>query len=575
MWRSCARSLPQSRLRLITSAGGLIGAERFTGKDSILSGPAGGVVGYARAAQAAGFERAIGFDMGGTSTDVSCFGGRYELEFETEKAGVRVVAPMLAIETVAAGGGSICRFDGVKLVVGPESAGADPGPACYGRGGPLTVTDLNFILGRIPPRHFPLPLERGAVEQRLRELAEEVATATGRNYAPAAMAEDLLRVAVATMVKAIRSISVAKGIDPREHALVAFGGAGGQHACAIAAELGMTSILSHPDAGLLSAYGIGLAELSRHAAAGVYRPLNADTLAAATAECERLAKPLGEELIADGAEGSGIQVERQIELRYRGVEASLAVELTTADECTAAFVAAHRKLYGYVHEGRELEIVAARVTVRAPSTVELPRSLRLTQSSQRAAKKFSESALAWFGGREQRVPIIERAELMPGDEIRGPAIVCEAASTLVIEPSWQACVLSEGELLVTPIGDVPVAATRKDSTSGPDPATLEIFNNQLAGIAEQMGHTLRNTASSVNVKERLDFSCALFTAAGDLVVNAPHIPVHLGAMGQTVRQVIADNPHLRPGDVIVTNDPFGGGSHLPDITVVTPVHDRG
>ncbi len=556
---------------------------RFTGKDSILSGPAGGVVGYAHAARAAGFVRAIGFDMGGTSTDVSRYDGRYELEYETEKAGVRVVAPMLAIETVAAGGGSICRYDGVKLVVGPDSAGANPGPAAYGRGGPLTVTDLNFFLGRIPADRFPLALDRPAVERKLRELADEVTAATARDYSLTRLAEDLLRVANATMIKAIRSISVAKGFDPRDYALVAFGGAGGQHACAIAEELGMPAILSHPDAGLLSAYGIGLAELERHAAAGIYRPLDMATIDEATRICDQLAGNLSNELAADGADRLRVHVERQLELRYQGIEASLIVNLATVAECEGAFLAAHRRLYGYVHAGRRLEIVAARVTVWAKSNEEAAASVRVAPRPAKA-RHYGQS---WFGGVLNHVPIFDRADLQAGDQIPGPAIVCEATSTLVVDPLWQAEVLSQGELLVIrAVGTAlksPASGGSESSTiasqesigdsATADPALLEIFNNQLAGIAEQMGHTLRATASSVNVKERLDFSCALFTAAGHLVVNAPHIPVHLGAMGETVRRILADNPSLQPGDVLVTNDPFRGGSHLPDITVVTPVHD--
>lgn len=376
------RALPGSQLRLLTSAGGLVAGEAFTGKDSILSGPAGGVIGYAQAARAVGFTRAIGFDMGGTSTDVSRYDGRYELEYETIKAGVRVVAPMLAIETVAAGGGSICRCDGVKLVVGPQSAGADPGPAAYGRGGPLTVTDLNLYLGRIPAARFPLPLDIQAVHTRLAELAAEVAAATGRRYELTRLAEDLLRVANATMVRAIRSVSTAKGFDPRDYVLVAFGGAGGQHACAIADELGIRTILSHPDAGLLSALGIGLAEQQRHRAAGLYLPLDAAMIDEARRVCDRLVDELRQELVAEGAEAEQLLAERRLELRYRGVEASLVVDLGSAEECAAAFDMAHERLYGYLHAGRSLEIVAARVSVRAPAVQHVPPSTRLTSRAR-------------------------------------------------------------------------------------------------------------------------------------------------------------------------------------------------
>jgi 5-oxoprolinase (ATP-hydrolysing) len=538
------------------------------GKDSILSGPAGGVVGFSRVALAAGFDRAIGFDMGGTSTDVSRFDGRYELEFETEKAGVRVVAPMMAIETVAAGGGSICRFDGVKLVVGPDSAGADPGPACYGRGGPLTVTDINLLLGKIPPERFPFPLDRRAAEARLAAVAAEVAASGGPRYELLDLAEGFARVANANMAKAIGAISVAKGCDPREYLLVPFGGAAGQHACAVARELGMRRILHHRHAGLLSAYGIGLADVERHRVAGVYQPLEPHALAALDVVFQRLAAEAVAGVTAEGIQPPDIEVNRQLELRYRGVDASLAIPCpvgTAAASCAAAFAAEHRKLYGYVHEGRALEIVAARIEARGRSAAPLPSSQRV------ASRPFvgQQTVATYFDGRLHETQVVDRAALSPGDLIVGPAIVCESASTTVIDPGWQAEVMSQGELLVEETAHG--AATQLVDVAA-DPVMLEIFNNQFAAIAEQMGITLRNTSSSVNVKERLDFSCALFTPTGDLVVNAPHMPVHLGAMAETVKRIIADNPTICPGDVYVTNDPYRGGSHLPDVTVVTPVH---
>ncbi len=556
-------------LRLLTSAGGLVDADVFVGKDSILSGPAGGVVGFSRVARAAGYEQAIGFDMGGTSTDVSRFDGRWELEFETEKSEVRVVAPMMAIETVAAGGGSICHFDGVKLVVGPDSAGADPGPACYGRGGPLTVTDVNFLLGKIPPERFPFPLDRAAAESRLQELAAAIGEASAHRYALLELAEGFVRVANANMAKAIGSISVAKGCDPRDYLLVPFGGAAGQHACAVATELGMRRILHHPAAGLLSAYGIGLADVERHRVAGVYKTLSPELLAELEQVFSELETQAAAGVADEGIARDRIAGERFLELRYRGVEASLSLpspEGSTAQSLLDAFEAEHHKLYGYVHQGRPLEIVAARVEARGQSSPPLEpstgRPLR-DATSERTTRTY-------FGGQTVEAQLFDRAALQPGDRIRGPAIVCETASTAVIDPHWEAEVLSGGELLVRPSGAEAPAA---DVSTAADPVMLEIFNNQFAAIAEQMGITLRNTSSSVNVKERLDFSCALFTPAGDLVVNAPHIPVHLGAMAETVRRTIADNPALARGDVFVTNDPYRGGSHLPDVTVITPVHD--
>lgn len=575
------RSLPQSSLRIMTSAGGLVDAENFVGKDSILSGPAGGVVGFARVAETAGFERAIGFDMGGTSTDVARYDGRFEREYETEKAGVRIVAPMMAIETVAAGGGSVCGFDGVKLTVGPDSAGADPGPACYGRGGPLAITDINFYLGRVPAARFPFPLDRAAVERRLDELRTTIESTTGHGYSRVELCEGLLRIADNNMVQAIRSISVARGYDPRDYVLVAFGGAAGQHACSLATELGIPRILIHPDAGILSAYGIGAADVVRTAAAGVYRVYEQNALQELEATFTVLAEPLVAELHAAGFTDAQLVVRRSLDLRYRGLDAYLTIEDSEEDNSpgehyAAAYEAAHEQLYGYRRSGCPLEIVAARVEVIAQASARPARSEQLAPR----VKESSETTPAIFAGRELATGLFSRGELTPGDVLCGPAIVQETTSTTVIPPGWQASVLSQGEILLehdatTQSATAQSAApARQQVTTDEDPVMLEVFNNQFAGIAEQMGITLRNTASSVNVKERLDFSCAIFTAAGDLVVNAPHIPVHLGAMSQTVKQIIADNPDLQPGDVFITNDPYRGGSHLPDVTVVTPVHDR-
>jgi 5-oxoprolinase (ATP-hydrolysing) len=557
----------KGKLRIMTSAGGLVEASRFVGKDSILSGPAGGVVGFSRVAEAAGFRRAIGFDMGGTSTDVSRYDGRHELEFETEKAGVRVVAPMLAIQTVAAGGGSICAFDGVKLVVGPDSAGAEPGPACYGRGGPLAVTDLNFYLGKIPAERFPFPLDRRAVESRLAALAEEIEKATGRRLSPVELCEGFLRVANANMVRPIRSISVAKGYDPRDYLLVAFGGAAGQHACAVARELGMRQVLLHPDAGLLSAYGIGMAPVARHKSQGVYRPYSEQAVQELREVFERLAEEGRGEVLAEGVAAEMIAVHRSLELRYQGQEAALLVAEPDGATYADAFAAGHRQLYGYVYEGRPLEIVAARSEVSG-SAADVSIDAR---PAQRRRPDPSATTRTFFDAAWHTCGVFFRGSLVPGDIIVGPAIVCEDSSTAVIDPGWQAEVLARGELLLRDIG----RGAHKPVSTECDVVMLEVFNNLFAGTAEQMGIALRNTASSVNVKERLDFSCAIFTAAGDLVVNAPHIPVHLGAMGETVRKVIADNRDLQPGDVFVSNDPYHGGSHLPDITIVTPVFVAG
>ncbi|HZN35826.1 MAG TPA: hydantoinase B/oxoprolinase family protein, partial [Pirellulaceae bacterium] len=553
-------ALPGSDVRLMTSSGGLVSGERFSGKDSILSGPAGGVVGFSRAAQAAGFAKAIGFDMGGTSTDVARFDGRFEYEHETEKAGVRIVAPMLAIETVAAGGGSICRFDGVKLVVGPESAGADPGPACYGRGGPLTVTDCNLFLGRLIEEHFPFSLSHAAVEQRLAQIAGEVAAA-GKPLSATELAEGFLAIANANMAQTIRSISLAKGYQPADFVLVAFGSAGPQHACAISRQLGIRRILIHPDAGVLSALGIGLADVVRHEVAGIYEPLLADSLSRTESKFDELAAAAVAHVEAEGVPRERIELRRSLDLQYRGVDAYITVAEPSDGDYAQEFAAVHQQLYGYLHEGRPLEIVAARVEAVGHTAAQAPNLFRNPSSQP------PQIVLAPSG----RFPVYRREDLPAGTKLDGPALVVEPLTTTVMEAGWRGEVLPGGELVLS--DEAGNTSTAAGTSTQADPIQLELFNGRLTAIATQMGITLRNTAGSVNVKERLDFSCAIFTADGDLVVNAPHIPVHLGAMSQTVRQVFADNPNMRPGDVFVTNDPYRGGSHLPDVTVVTPVFD--
>jgi len=579
--RRLRETLGAGRLRVMTSAGGLVSAEQFVGKDSILSGPAGGVVGMARVAQAAGFTRALGFDMGGTSTDVARFDGRFEMEYETEKAGVRIVAPMTAVHTVAAGGGSICGFDGVKLTVGPDSGGADPGPACYGRGGPLCVTDLNFLLGKIPADRFPFPLDRTAVERRLEELRAQIAAAdptAAARYDDVALSDGLLRVANANMVRAIQAVSVAKGYDPRDYVLVGFGGAAGQHNCAVARELNIAQVLSHPDAGLLSAYGIGLADVVRHRAAGVYRPIASLTADEVNGLFQNLADEARREVASEGFGEDRIETRRLMDVRYTGLDAALTIDVDAAaagekllqenllERIAAAYEAEHERLYGYRQSNKPIEIVALRIEAigrtphfDAPAGEVSPREPQPRRMTT-----------AYFDARPCETAVYDRSDLLPGDRFAGPAVICEQSATTIVDPGWTAEMLARGELLLRTDASNAAGGAAAVSTAA-DPVMLEIFNNQFAAIAEQMGITLRNTASSVNVKERLDFSCALFTAEGELVVNAPHIPVHLGAMGQTVRAVSADNPSMRAGDVYVTNDPYRGGSHLPDVTVVTPV----
>lgn len=585
---------PNVVVRAMTSAGGLVDAAQFRGRDCILSGPAGGAVGYAAVARGAGFGRAIGFDMGGTSTDVSRWDGRHELVFEGEKAGVWVVAPMVAIETVAAGGGSICGFDGIKLVVGPASAGSDPGPACYGRGGPLTVTDLNLVLGRIRADQFPFSLDFGAARERLEALCDTIAASPiGLRYAPEALAEGFLEVANLNMVRAIRAVSVSRGYDPADHVLVTFGGAGGQHACAVARELGIRQVLSHPLSGVLSAHGIGLAAIQRV----VSRSLRLEYSDEALREVEVLAA----ELEASGRaalspEGVVNVVDSlSLDIRYKGTESALTIAepesaLVSGNPGSVsyreAFEAAHKRHYGYVHADRPLEIVALRVTVESRSQ-DGPGPSAGPAIPRSPATAFG-TAQVWFGGRKVEAEVFRREDLAPGVTLEGPAILCESTSTLVLNPGWIGRILPGGEVLLEDTsgpcryfdenssgGNESEGSNPGDGAGGrldtiADPIRLEIFNNHFAAIAEQMGIVLQKTATSTNVKERLDFSCALFTRSGDLVVNAPHIPVHLGAMGETIKAILREAGPLSQGDVVLSNDPYRGGSHLPDITVVSP-----
>ncbi|PQO42545.1 hydantoinase [Blastopirellula marina] len=555
-----------SQLRLLSSAGGLIAAEAFSGKDSILSGPAGGVVGFASAAKAIGQSKAIGFDMGGTSTDVSRFDGTYERQFETEKAGVRIVAPMMAIETVAAGGGSVCAFDGVKLVVGPASAGADPGPACYGRGGPLTVTDINFALGKLQAARLPFPLDANAVEQRLADVAHQVEVATGICRTPRELADGFLQIANANIAEAIRTISVAKGYDPRSYLLVPFGGAAGQHACAVAELLGGTKLLFHPNAGILSAVGIGFANTSRFATRPFYASLQ-DTLSQLADALVDLQADAQAEVEQQG-DFSRIEFQPQLELRYRGLESSLMIDAFPLENIAERYHAEHRRRYGYDRQAQTIEVVAARVEAVGHSE----HNVQASTSFDAYHPTPIQTVDVRFHGQMFPTDIFDRDQLRPGATITGPAIIAESLATTVIDPGWQAEMLSGGEFIAERTRSVDLTLVSSTSASGdPDPVLLEIINNQFASIAEQMGVALQNTSVSVNVKERLDFSCALFTASGDLIANAPHIPVHLGAMSETVKATIKSHPQMRGGDVFVTNDPYQGGSHLPDVTVITPL----
>ena len=572
-----AGALGGSRLLFMRSSGGLTSARLFQGKDSILSGPAGGIVGAVRTAARAGFEKIISFDMGGTSTDVAHYDGDFERSFETRMAGVRMRAPMLKIHSVAAGGGSILRFEGGRYRVGPRSAGAHPGPACYRRGGPLTVTDCNLMLGRISPAHFPRvfgpaadqPLDREVVETRFAELAREIREATGDTRSAAQVAQGFRRIAVENMANAIVKISTQRGYDVTEYTLCCFGGAGGQHACDIADTLGMERIYLHPLAGVLSAYGMGLSEITalreRHLGAPLGDNLR-PTLDEAVAEARESARA---ELADQGVAPDRIRFHPRVLLRYEGSDSSLPVDLAEAQTMRAAFEAAHRRHFGFATPERN--VVAELLSLEAVgSGAEVPEDLGETRPQPDAAPIEQVRFHAPEGWRE--APLYARDALAPGQQIEGPAILVETTGTTVIEPGWRGESKPGGHLLLersTPRPDTEAV------DSAADPVMLEVFNNLFMSVAEQMGTTLAQTAYSVNIKERLDFSCAIFDADGNLVANAPHLPVHLGSMGESVKAVIrANGGRLKPGDVHVTNAPYKGGTHLPDVTVITPVFDR-
>ena len=571
-----AGELPGVRLFFMQSSGGLAEAGRFQGKDAILSGPAGGIVGAARTAAMAGLDRVIGFDMGGTSTDVALYAGAFERAFETQVAGVRMRAPMMAINTVAAGGGSVLHFDGARFRVGPDSAGANPGPACYRNGGPLTVTDANVMLGKVQPRHFPAifgpggdePLDADVVAERFAALAREVGAATGQAQTPRHVAEGFLRVAVSNMANAIKQVSIQKGQDATRFALQCFGGAGGQHACLVADELGMETVFIHPFAGVLSAYGMGLADQSTIREGAVEAPLAAGGMADLEARLDALAEAGREELLEQGAEPSRLSAARRLHLRYAGTDSFLPVPFGAHPDVLEAFTAAHRKRFGFATPEREVVVEACVAEVTAAGERAEEETLPAREGGD-PPEPIDVVAL-WTAGSEHQAPVFDRESLRRDDRIPGPALIREANATTVVEPGWTAEVTALNHLLLRRTEQR--AAARVADAARPDPVMLELFNNLFMSAAEQAGAVLRNTSLSVNIKERLDFSCAVFDATGALVANAPHVPVHLGAMGESVRTVIRSRGgSLKPGDVVALNNPYNGGTHLPDVTVITPV----
>jgi 5-oxoprolinase (ATP-hydrolysing) len=577
-----AGEMPGVKLFFMQSSGGLTDAHAFAGKDAILSGPAGGIVGMARTAAIAGIEKVIGFDMGGTSTDVSHYAGEFEREFETQVAGVRMRAPMMSIHTVAAGGGSVLAFDGSRFRVGPQSAGANPGPASYRRGGPLAVTDANVMLGKIQPRYFPKVFGPGADEALnvdvVRTKFNELARQTGR---PAEdVAEGFIEIAVQQMANAIKKISVARGYDVTRYTLQCFGGAGGQHACLVADALGMTRIFVHPLAGVLSAYGMGLADQTVIREQAVEVKLAADAISQIAAQLDALTKVAEEELTRQQVSQGSVTTYRRVHVRYEGSDAALVVRYPqnsastpegTAAQIEAGFEAAYQQRFAFLMQGKGLIVEA--VSVEAVIAGDAPAERRHTLHAPRdlqASGAVCETVRMYSGSQWLDAVLVVREDLRPGDIIPGPAIIAEKNATTVVEPGWEAVLTALDHLVL----DRRVSrAIKYAAGTTVDPVLLEVFNNLFMNIAEQMGLQLQNTAYSVNIKERLDFSCALFDAAGNLIANAPHMPVHLGSMGESIKTVVRENAAtMQPGDVYVLNDPYHGGTHLPDITVITPVY---
>ena len=565
-----------TRLMFMASSGGLKAKANFHGRDAILSGPAGGVVGMAETARRASFGRVIGFDMGGTSTDVSHFAGSYERTFETEVAGVRLRAPMLRVHTVAAGGGSILDYDGTRMRVGPESAGADPGPMCYRRGGPLTVTDANVMLGKLDPAFLPAVFGESGRERIETESVRAAFTTVARRIGGGRTAEEVadgfIRIAVENMAKAVKKISVERGYDVTGYVLNAFGSAAGQHACLMAETLGMRQVLVPPLSGLLSAYGIGLSAVRASREQSLERALDDEGLAAAHTLADAMTDEAKAELAGEGVPAEEIETAVRLHLRYEATEVALPVPFAPIVEMQRAFETAHRQRFGFVSP--EKHIVIALVEVEAEGGGEpeaLPAASRGAGLGRPHARTRFYSQGAW-----RDADVWRRSDLAAGQRVTGPAILIEPNQTVIVEEGWSAELSSRGDLVLTHVSQQQRPPLAEQRSSAPDPVLLEVFSNLFTGVAEEMGEALRATAMSVNIKERLDFSCAIFDADGHLVANAPHVPVHLGSMESAVETVIRARRHaLNPGDVYMLNAPYSGGTHLPDITVVTPVFLEG
>lgn len=570
-----ASALGKTKLMFMQSNGGLTDARFFQGKDSILSGPAGGIVGAARTAEMAGYTRLIGFDMGGTSTDVAHYNGEYERAFETLVAGVRMRAPMMHIHTVAAGGGSILHFDGSRYRVGPDSAGANPGPACYRRGGPLCVTDANVMVGKINPDYFPQvfgpngdkPMDADIVIEKFKRLSSDIEKLTGDKRSPVEVANGFLKIAVDNMANAIKQISVQRGYDVTQYTLNCFGGAGGQHACLVADALGMKSVFVHPLAGVLSAYGMGLADQRVMRERAIEEKLNTSLIKTLNKEIEEMIEEGNAEMEQQGVDIKRTTTIVKAHLRYEGTDTALVIDFGTNDQIINRFEEAHRQQFGFISPEKNHIVEALSLEVIGESEIiEDP----VLQTDPNAAIPEPLTTVSMYSADEMHnTPIYDRETLCPGCKLDGPAILKEANATTVIEPGWQAEVTRHNHIIVTRIAALPKKLAIGTQA---DPVMLEVFNNLFMSIAEQMGGVLQNTSYSVNIKERLDFSCAIFDTSGELVANAPHIPVHLGSMSDSVKTIARQRQGtMKPGDVFMLNTPYNGGTHLPDVTVITPV----
>ncbi len=572
-----ASELKKVRLMFMQSNGGLTDAKLFHGKDSILSGPAGGIVGAVETSKIAGFDKIIAFDMGGTSTDVSHYAGEYERAYDTYVAGVRIRSPIMRIHTVAAGGGSILHFDGLKYRVGPDSAGANPGPACYRRNGPLTITDCNVMLGKLQPAHFPkifgtdrnLPLDSEIVKNKFNQFSELIHQSTGNRRSAHGVAEGFLKIAVDNMANAIKKISVQRGYDITEYTLCSFGGAGGQHACLVADALGVDRVFIHPYAGVLSAYGIGLADIRTLLEEAVENKLSGELTDTLHQNYCKLTEKAKDSIRNQNIDEDRISVKQRVHVRYDGTDAAMIVDFADHNSIREQFESTHMQRFGFAMP--EKPVIVEAISVEAIGHADIAPELEREVVARQTPLSPMDTVQIYISGEFRSANVYKREDLLPGDILDGPAIIIETTGTTVVEPGWQLKTTKFNHLVLSRVAPRP-----KHTVVGTDadPVMLEVFNNLFMSIAEQMGAALENTAYSVNIKERLDFSCAVFDQYGDLVANAPHMPVHLGSMSESVKTIINNRRNsVKPGDSFILNNPYNGGTHLPDITVITPVFE--